>query len=126
EPFDLIVWENAGYLVDDTVRAKVFRNLRKTVGIKPAQLLAQTPGKLQDAIREGGMQAAHRAAKVRRCAEIAIEYAGGNLKDALRKLDRAKRRALLKRFPGIGDPGADKVLLLCGFEASPALDSNGL
>ena len=37
-----------------------------------------------------------------------------------------KARALLKRFPVIGDPGADKVLLFAGIDPRPGMDPNGL
>lgn len=126
QPFALIVWENAGYLVDDATRSRVFANLRRTIGIKPASLLAAPARILQEAIKKGGMQPARRAAKIRRCAELAIQYADGDLKRALDVLPPNKRRALLKQFPGIADPGADKILLLCGFSDLPVLDSNGL
>ena len=35
-------------------------------------------------------------------------------------------RRVLRRFPGIGEPTADKVLLFCGRLASLAPESNGL
>ncbi len=122
----MIVWENAAYLVGDDVRSRVFSHLRKTIGVTPAAILAAPAALLEKAIREGGMQPARRAEKVARCAQIAVDRAGGNLKRALQALTLAKSRALLKMFPGIGEPGADKVLLLCGLSDSPALDSNGL
>ncbi|HEV7178862.1 MAG TPA: hypothetical protein VGN11_03265 [Candidatus Baltobacteraceae bacterium] len=125
EPFELIVWENAAYLVDDERRSSVWRALDVAVGISPVKLLAAGARRIEAAIREGGMQPAHRAAKVLRCAELALE-AGGDLRAALESADEKKRRTLLKRFPGIADPGADKVLLFCGFSNAPALDSNGL
>ena len=37
-----------------------------------------------------------------------------------------KARRALKRFPGIADPGADKLLLFAGVTPYLALDSNGL
>ena len=126
EPFALIVWENAAYLVGDDVRSSVFSQLRKAVGVTPAAILAAPSALLQQAIRQGGMQVARRAEKVARCAQIAIDRAGGNLKRALQGLTPDKSRALLRLFPGVGEPGADKVLLLCGLSDSPALDSNGL
>lgn len=100
--------------------------LKKAVGLEPASLLAAPRGVLEGAIQGGGMQPAHRAAKVRRCAEVAIEYADGDLSRALRSLPLQNARALLKRFPGIGDPGAEKILLLCGFADGPSVDSNGI
>lgn len=125
-PFELIVWENAGYLVDDEKRAAVFKRLKREIGLQPAQILAAKRERLAEAIREGGMQPQHRAEKLRRCAEIAIEFAGGDLASALKSMAGPKRRALLKRFPGIADPGADKILLLCGYDSLPAVESNGL
>ncbi len=126
EPFELIVWENCAYLVDDQRRAQTFERLRTAVGITPATLIGAGAKKIEAAIRDGGMQPSHRAAKVLACAEHTAAYAGGNLAGALAALAEKPRRTLLKRFPGIADPGADKVLLLCGFSEAPALDSNGL
>jgi endonuclease III len=115
-PFALIVWENCAYLVDDERRAQTFANLRKTIGITPVKLVAAGPKKIEAAIRDGGMQPPHRAAKVFEAAQLALDVSGDEWRD----------RKVLKRFPGIADPGADKVLLLCGFSDAPAIDSNGL
>jgi len=115
-PFALIVWENCAYLVDDERRRQTFANLRKTVGITPVKLVAAGPKKIEAAIRDGGMQPPHRAAKVFESAQVALDVSGDGWHD----------RKVLKRFPGIADPGADKVLLLCGFSDAPAIDSNGL
>jgi endonuclease III len=38
----------------------------------------------------------------------------------------AKARTALKKFPGIGEPGAEKILLFTGKHALFALESNGL
>ena len=72
------------------------------------------------------MEPSRRADKVLRSAELVLETADGDLLATLRSLDARKARTLLKRFPGIGDPGADKLMLLAGLSAAPALDSNGL
>ena len=45
---------------------------------------------------------------------------------ALRAVPTSKARTLLKRFPSIADPGADRIPLFCGLHARPSLDSNGL
>ncbi|MGC2129624.1 MAG: hypothetical protein WA629_05940 [Candidatus Aquilonibacter sp.] len=126
EPFELVVWENCAYLVDDQHRAQTLARLRATVGITPPKLIGAGAKRIEEAIRQGGMQPSHRADKVLRCAEIALAHADGNLAALLGTLAEKPRRTLLKRFPGIADPGADKVLLLCGFSTAPALDSNGL
>jgi endonuclease III len=126
DPFELIVWENAAYLVTDERRALVFEELNERIGIGPAALLGAGARKIGAAIRDGGMQPSHRAAKVLRCAEIAVDYADGELFEALHPLDSKARRTLLKRFPGIADPGVAKVLLFCGLARGPAIESNGL
>jgi endonuclease III len=126
DPFAMIIWENCAYLVDDERRTNTYQELRERVGETPLELLSAGDKSIEAAIAGGGMNPAHRAAKVLRCAEIALEFADGDLSSALAKLDDKARRRLLKRFPGIGDPGADKLLLLGGYSNEPALDSNGL
>ena len=126
DPFELVVWENVAYLVDDARRRAAFDALRNGVGVEPAALVRAGVSAIERAIGDGGMLPGRRAEKVMRCAQIAIEYAGGDLGAALRDLEPQRARALLKRFPGIGDPGADKIMLLAGLSRRPALDSNGV
>ena len=59
-------------------------------------------------------------------AEIIFAECDGDLDAHLRKIPVAGARKLLKQFPAIGDPGADKIMLFCGLDPRPALDSNGL
>lgn len=126
DPFEAIVWENSGYLVDDAKRAEVYCRLRDEIGIDPTALLCAGHKRVERALAGGGMEPARRADKVLRSAELVLEAADGDLMGTLRSLDERKRRALLKRFPGIADPGADKLLLLAGLSGAPALDSNAL
>ena len=77
-------------------------------------------------IGAGGMLPRRRAEKVLRCAQIAACVADGDVYTALRELEPKRARTLLKRFPGVGDPGADKIMLLSGSGEEPALDSNGV
>lgn len=65
-------------------------------------------------------------AKWRRIAELTAARADGDLNATLEALPKAKAAALLKAYPGIGVPGADKIMLLAGLDVRPALDSNGL
>jgi endonuclease III-like uncharacterized protein len=66
-----------------------------------------------------------RAGKVRRSAEIALEVGIDQLRLSVSRTP-VEARKLLKKFPGIGDPGADKILLLAGSKATLAPDSNAL
>ena len=112
--------------MDDEHRAQTFAALRKTVGVTAKALFDAGSKRIEKALAGGGMQPSHRAAKVLRCAELADEFSDGNLDKVLPTLDEKLRRRLLKRFPGIADPSADKLLLVCDLAASPTLDSNGL
>src|ERR1041385_5941413 len=72
------------------------------------------------------MNALGRTERLRKIGEITIAECDGNLLSHLRTLPPLKARALLKKYPGIGDPDADKILLFAGIAAIPSIDSNGL
>ncbi|HEX7253659.1 MAG TPA: hypothetical protein VF376_12310, partial [Thermoanaerobaculia bacterium] len=63
--------------------------------------------------------------KLRAIAAIAAEEFGGNL-DSVVRLAASQAKKALKKFPSIGEPGADKVLLFSRSQPILALDSNGL
>lgn len=123
DPFAAVVWENVGYLVDDVRRRQVFERLRDTVGITPEALLAVPEDDLARLIADGGMLPAHRAAKVQKAAAIAAEIGVDELR---RQAAAGTGGRLLRRFPGIGEPGADRLLLLAGGKRTLAPDSNAL
>ena len=64
-PFDIILYENASYLVDDARRLDVFHHLREEIGTDPDQLLEHSPKEIENVIAEGGMLPGQRAAKSR-------------------------------------------------------------
>ena len=126
DALSLILWENIGYLIDDRRRDELLGEFERRVGRDPAKI-ARAPGTLLlDIARRGGMRPETRVEHWRRIAEIILSECGGDLDGRLRALPVTKARTLLKRFPAIGDPGADRILLFCGLDARPALDSNGL
>jgi endonuclease III len=125
DPWELILRENASYLVDDATREKVFQSLKKNVGIAPEAILGAPRDRLLAAIREGGMRPPMRADKLLEAAAIAREVGLARLR-ALAKEGGAEARRVLRRFPGIGEPGADKLLLAAGSAVTLAPDSNGL
>jgi endonuclease-3 len=125
DPLALIVWENVGYLIPDERRQSLFEELRERVGLDAARLAHAPQEILMGIAQKGGMRPAERADRLRDVGRLALE-AGGDLAAALRIATPSRARALLKRFPGIGDPGADKILLFSGVEIRPALESNGV
>jgi hypothetical protein len=42
DPWEMIVWENIAYLVDDSRRREAITALRKHIGIRPEQILSAT------------------------------------------------------------------------------------
>lgn len=126
DPLALIVWENVGYLVDNERRAALFDEFMRRVGLDAAHIANAPASVLADIARRGGMNPQTRAERLRRIGELAIAECGGDLAGRLRSLPLANARRLLKMFPGIGDPGADKILLFSGIARCPTLDSNGL
>ena len=125
DPYHLALWECCAYLVDDDRRRKVFDRLRRGIGLDPHSILSSDDTELQDALLEGGMHPERRAEKVRTCARIAEDVGVDELRKLVRKSPDDARK-VLRRFPGIGEPGAEKILLFSGGVASLGVDSNGL
>lgn len=126
DPFQLILWEQVGYLVTEAQRLTAFTALRTQVGLKPAAILGASPARLTVIARLGGsIAAAARAGRMRRSAELVVERWSGDLKAVLKQPLPQARRALTT-FPTIGEPGADKILAFAGTARLIPLDSNGL
>jgi len=124
DPLELIIWENIAYLASDERRAAAFDTLKRSIGTRPEHILAAKHSALA-AIGKAGILPDISAEKLLAIAKIAHEEFDSNLRSVLKKpLPQAKKA--LKKFPSIGDPGAEKVLLLTGSYPVMALDSNGL
>ena len=125
DPFELILWENVAYLADDAKRAKAFAALKKNIGTRPQQILDASESELVNVTKLGGMVPELRAQRLRQIAEVAHWIFKDDLKSVLKKpLPQAKKD--LKRFPSIGDPGAEKIPLLTRSYPVLSLESNGL
>ena len=72
-----------------------------------------------------GVLPAGSAEKLRECARIAVDEFGGDL-GLLERLPPEKAKRALRRFPSIGEPGAEKILLFAGIHPFLALDSDAL
>jgi len=124
DPFALVLHENVAYLADDAKREDAFRMLRKATGLSPARIAA-APRETLETITQKGILAADRVDRLREIAAIALEEFGGDLDDAVRRPPKEAIKAL-RKFPSIGAPGAEKILLFCGRLPVLALESNGL
>src|SRR5436190_19255478 len=90
DPFEMIVLENAAYLVDDARRHETFERLRAAIGVTPEAIAKRSRDEIAEVIAGGGMLPEHRAEKVLECARLAVK--SGVTEKTLRK------------FPSIGEP----------------------
>ena len=125
DPFELILLESIAYLVSDERREEAFAMLRKYAGTKPHEILAASHDDILKATRLGGMHPEQRVSRLREIALIAMNEFEGDLKPALR-LPLPKAKQTLRKFPSIGEPSAEKILLFTRSYPILGLDSNGL
>jgi endonuclease III len=124
-PLEWILWENVAYLVDDERRERAFDALAKKVGLTAEKIAKASSKVLYDVTLLGGMHPEDRVDRLKGIAELALEHGGGDLSQVL-DLEAAAARKVLKKFPSIGDPGAEKILMFSGASRGLALESNGL
>jgi endonuclease-3 len=124
-PFELVLWENAAYLMSDDRRREVFEGLRKQVGLSPQAVLAADRDVLLSWATRGGMRPEVRVFRWLEIARICRDQFGGDLECILTQPYTQAKKAL-KQFPNIGDPGAEKILMFCGAAPGLPLESNAL
>jgi endonuclease III len=125
DPFSVVLYENIAYLALEERRASAFRELQRRIGVTPQAIARASVTTLRAVAATGGVYPDLRAARMHEAARIVIEEFGGDVKSVLAE-PAARRRRLLKKFPAIGDPGVDKILLFSRTEPVMALESNGL
>jgi endonuclease III len=124
DPWEQVLWENVAYMADDDRRAAAFALLRERVGLSPEQV-RDAPSEALQEIARAGILPEVREQRLREAAEVVLEKCGGDVSAAISGGGKGARR-LLRCFPGIGAPGADKILLFSRQEPVFALESNGL
>lgn len=125
EALGLIIHENIAYLASDEKRDAVFDLLKKKTALKPTRILATSEEELVAISRMGGIQPERRAARLREIARIVLDDFAGDLSNAL-KLPLSQAKKSLQKFPAIGAPGAEKILLFTRTYPVLGLESNGL
>ena len=119
--FELLVLENVAYLVDDAARERAFAALKANVGVQPRQLLAASDEALRS-VTGAGILADHQIGKLRRIAQLALE----DDPELVRTLPLRDAKRVLMRYPSIGEPGAEKILLCARSHPVLGLESNGV
>lgn len=123
DPYEFLIWWYCGYPASDAACTKGWDRLISEVGIEPEKLLAAKPARLAAALKPGGMFPELRAERVKEVVLRVQNEFGGNLAGALTG-PIPKARKILKSFPGIADPGADRILLFAGIAPIAAIPSN--
>jgi endonuclease III len=121
DPYKMILFANCGYPATDASCTKGYEALEGDVGTKPEQILATPKVKLAKLMRFGGIVPELRAERLKIIVRIVKMEFGGNLRKALETLlqgaedpsgkETRDAKKALKKFPVVGDPGADKILL---------------
>ncbi len=127
EPFAMILHEVVAYLVDDAKRERTWREFKRVVGAKAQAMdvLDADPGEVLAAIKGGGLFPEQRVEKLRKAARLCVDSFGGDLGPLVAGPVK-KARSGLKKFRGVGEPGADRILLYARRVKCLALDSNAL
>ena len=123
DPYEFIVWWNCGYPASDVACGRGWKKLKSEVGTDPPSLLAATSKKIASAVKGGGLIPELRASRLQEIAMRVKDGFGGDLRAALAG-SLSEARKILKMFPGIGDPGADRILLFAGIKPIAAVPSN--
>jgi endonuclease III len=123
DPYEFLVWWHCGYPASEERCSKGWASLTREVGIAPKRLIFASTAKLVGVLKAGGMVPDLRAARVKEIAERVQEEYGGDLRSALSRLSVPQARKALKAFPGIGNPGADRILLFSRLSPVAAVPS---
>ena len=123
DPYEFLVWWHCGYPASDIACEKGWGSLRTKVGIEPRQILAASNKELTDALRPGGMVPELRTMRLKEIAARVKDEFGGDLRGWLIGPVNQVRK-ILKTFPNIAEPGADRILLFGAIAPVAAVPSN--
>jgi len=123
DPYEFLIWWHCGYPASDATCTRGWNALKQEVGIELRQILDASQAKLAHALKAGGMVPEVRAMRLQQIAERVHNQFGGDLCNAL--VGRiGEVRKTLKKFPGIAEPGADRILLFGDVAPVAAVPSN--
>ena len=123
DPYEMILYINCAYPAAEAACTESFEALKKSVGVTVDDILAAPRQKLADVTRMGGAFPEKRASRLQEIAALVKYEFAGDLRTTLKKPLPEARKAL-KKFPCIGDPSADKILLFTKTAPIAAVPSN--
>ena len=124
-PYDFLVWWHCGYPQSDERCAKGWAAVKAKMSIEPQAILAAKPAAIASALKHGGMVPELRTLRLKEIAMRTQDQHGGDLLGALRG-PLVEARNVLKQFPNISDPGADRILLFAAIAPVAAVPSNNV
>ena len=123
DAYERVLHRNCGYPQSDANCDKGFAALKKEIGFAREKILAAPVEKLREAMRAGGIVPELRVQRLREIAARVETEFGGHL-DAVLKRPVAEAKKALRKFPTLGEAGAEKILLFTGTAAVAAVPSN--
>jgi len=123
DPYLFLIWWHCGYPPGEERCNRGWEALTAAVGVGAAELAAARSATLARALKAGGMVPELRAARIKSIARSVLEDYAGDLRAALAAVAGDQARKLLKKFPGVGAPGADRILLFAGLAPVAAVPS---
>jgi endonuclease III len=123
EPYLFLLWWSCGYPASDASCTRGWKELASRIGTDPGAILAASPDALAAALRPGGMVPELRAERMKEVAARVKDEFDSDLRAALTG-PVTKARRILKSFPSIADPGADRILLFARIRPVAAVPSN--
>ena len=111
DAYQFLVWWHCGYPQSVERCTRGWESLNEKIGTSPKKLLEAPSSTLARALKSGGMIPELRAGRLKQIAQQVQQQFSGDLSTALKRLPLTQVRALLKKFPGIADPGADRIIL---------------
>jgi endonuclease III len=123
DPYSFLIWWHCGYPSSDVRCTRGWEALNHRIGIEPRQLLAASQAHLAAALTPGGMVPQLRAMRIHEIAARVENEFGGDLRAAFAGPVNELRKKL-KKFPGISEPGVDRILLFSRTAPVAAVPSN--
>ena len=124
DPYRFLVWWHCGYPASEERCSRGWDSLNEEIGTSAEKLLKTQSSRLARALKSGGMIPELRAGRLKQIAQRVQEQFDGDLRSALSRLPLSQARALLKKFPGIAAPGADRIILFAGIATVAAVPSS--
>lgn len=124
DPYLFLIWWHCGYPPGEERCNRGWQALTAAVGVSAAELAAARSTRLARALKAGGMIPELRAARVKSIARSVLEDYAGDLRATLAALPEGEARKLLRKFPGVAAPGADRILLFAGLVPVAAVPSS--